>query len=274
MHGREAGSGFHAQFVDQQLAGVRVDAQRLGLPAAPVQREHQQLAQSLAQRVLGGERAQLGDDLAVQADVEGRRAAFFPGGDLEFGQPEPLGLGVRARHSGERAAAPQREGGHQQPVCLTLVRDRGGLGDARVEHGQVEGVGGDPQGVPVADRDQQFCGRPGLPVGFDDGAQPGDVRAECGDRLGRRPVAPQAVDEVVGAHRPALAEQERGEDGLLLGGAQGERLLAPPRLDRAENLEAQRGWVRRFPMLHCHPPMAGGGVPVQSTRRSAAASTV
>ena len=45
-----------------------VDGERVGLPAATVQREHQLGAHALAQRVLGGERLQLGDQIGVATE--------------------------------------------------------------------------------------------------------------------------------------------------------------------------------------------------------------
>lgn len=41
------------ELVGQPLADVRVHAERLGLPAVPVEDEHQQSAESFAERVLG-----------------------------------------------------------------------------------------------------------------------------------------------------------------------------------------------------------------------------
>ena len=62
--------GVDAEFVVEQPPGVGVDAERLGLPPAAVEGEHQLGAQPFAQRVFGGERGQFGDHLGVAAQVE------------------------------------------------------------------------------------------------------------------------------------------------------------------------------------------------------------
>ena len=66
----EFGARVDAEFVGEQPAGVGVDGQRLGLPSAAVEGEHQQFAQPLAQRVGGGQRGQFGDGLGVAADLQ------------------------------------------------------------------------------------------------------------------------------------------------------------------------------------------------------------
>ena len=54
----------------KQLAGVAVRSERLGLPAAAVQRQHEQRADALAQRVLLHERLELGDELGVSSKLQ------------------------------------------------------------------------------------------------------------------------------------------------------------------------------------------------------------
>ena len=103
----ELGARVHAELVGEQPPGVGVHRERLGLPSAAVQRQHQQLAQPLAQRVRGGQRGQLGDRLRVAADLQ---IEVEPGLDEEqvpLLQPGALGLRVRAGQSGQRFAVPQ-----------------------------------------------------------------------------------------------------------------------------------------------------------------------
>ena len=51
LQGTELGTWFEAELLDQQEPRSLVDIQRLGLPTAPVQRQHQLTTQSLPQRV-------------------------------------------------------------------------------------------------------------------------------------------------------------------------------------------------------------------------------
>ena len=63
-------AGFHPQLVDEQPARLSVQRQRLGLAPAAIQGEHPRRAQALAQRMLGGECLQLGDQRGVTAERE------------------------------------------------------------------------------------------------------------------------------------------------------------------------------------------------------------
>ncbi len=253
MHRGQAGARFHPELLDQQLAGVGVDAERLGLAPAAVQRQHQQLAQPFAQRVLRRQVVEIADDLGVQADVQGGGAQVLGGGHLPLGQPQPLGVGVRPGDAGECAAAEQVQRLGQQPVRLVLVaRGPGGRGFAAesLEDRQVEGLARDAQRVAVGDRDQHLGRAAHLPPGLDDGAQTGDVGAQGGYGLRWGPLAPECVDQVLRGDRASGMQQKGGQDGLLLGGAKGEGLVVEPGLDRTKDLEAQRRGLRRLPKLH------------------------
>src|SRR3954469_18510982 len=55
------------ELLDQPLPSLAVRSQRVGLASGAVERNHPQLPQVLAQRVLAAERLQLADHLAVPA---------------------------------------------------------------------------------------------------------------------------------------------------------------------------------------------------------------
>jgi len=101
---------FDAQLVQQQPAGRPVDRQRLRLPPAAVQGDHQLLVQPLAQGVSGGQRLQLTDQIRVPAERE-------IGFDTVLEDPgpqllQPRDLRVRERFIadvGQRRTAPQRQ---------------------------------------------------------------------------------------------------------------------------------------------------------------------
>ena len=99
-----------AELVDERPSGVLVDVERLGLPTAPVEREHQQRAEPLTQRMLGGERLELRDQVwpATEREVcldpflENRQPPFLEAADL---LPRETGVG----DVGQGRATPQRE---------------------------------------------------------------------------------------------------------------------------------------------------------------------
>jgi hypothetical protein len=99
-----------AQLLDELPAGVLVDLQRVGLPVAAVQREHELRAQALAVRVGGDQRLQLADDLRVPAELELRLDELLERGHAQVVQARDLAL--REGLVGEvveRAAAPEGE---------------------------------------------------------------------------------------------------------------------------------------------------------------------
>ena len=61
----ERGTGLETQLVDQEGSGLRKRAQRIGLPARPVQRDHQLLPGTLTSRVFHHERFEFTENLRV-----------------------------------------------------------------------------------------------------------------------------------------------------------------------------------------------------------------
>jgi hypothetical protein len=105
----QLGARLDAQLGGQRPARGLVRVQRLGLPPAPVQRDHQQPAQRLAERVLAAQRGQLADDHGVPPQSEVGLDPRLQDGEPPFGQPDPRGLGVRPRQAGQRGAVPEIE---------------------------------------------------------------------------------------------------------------------------------------------------------------------
>ena len=99
-----------AEVLDQRVAGAPERVQRVGLAARAIEREHQLRVQALAVRVLGGERLELGDDVAVAAE---REVVLDPLLErVEAGALDPVRLaGGRAEQErvGQRRAAEQRQ---------------------------------------------------------------------------------------------------------------------------------------------------------------------
>ena len=103
------------QLLVQALAEVAIDLQRVGVPAAPVQRGHQLHVRPLAQRVRAHQRLQAHDRLV-------RKAQRQRGVDPVLGRRDPQLLEPVHLCSGEllvgelrvRRATPQRQGRVQQ----------------------------------------------------------------------------------------------------------------------------------------------------------------
>jgi len=66
----ELGPRLDPELGDERLAGRAVRVERVDLPPRPVEREHQLLARTVAQRVLRHERLELGNQLSVAAESE------------------------------------------------------------------------------------------------------------------------------------------------------------------------------------------------------------
>ena len=81
----ELGAGLDPELVDEDVAGVAVGLERVGLAAAAIQGEHQVRVQPLAPRVLGRELLKLtdqfgvapGGQVGVDAHLDGCEALFF-----------------------------------------------------------------------------------------------------------------------------------------------------------------------------------------------------
>ena len=81
-------AGVDAELAGEQFADPPVGGERVGLPAAPVQRQHELAVQPLPQRVPGHQLLQLGDERVVPAE---RQVGVDAG--LQRGQPQFLQAG-------------------------------------------------------------------------------------------------------------------------------------------------------------------------------------
>jgi hypothetical protein len=75
-------AGVDAELPREQVADLAVGGERVGLAAAPVQRQHELAVRPLPQRVLGGQLFQLGGERVVPAK---RKISVDPG--LQRGEP-------------------------------------------------------------------------------------------------------------------------------------------------------------------------------------------
>jgi hypothetical protein len=79
--------GLGAQLFDKHRAGILVGSQRLGLPPAPVQGEHQLPAQALAQRVRRHHFVQVREQPLMPPQAQPGLSAIFQGLNLQPIEP-------------------------------------------------------------------------------------------------------------------------------------------------------------------------------------------
>ena len=105
----QLGSGLGAELLDQDPASALIGGKRLGLAAAPVERQHQQGVQMLAQRVGRDEALQFGDHLGLAPQVHIGVDACLQGLQPRLGQPGDFARRQHLRaHVRQRFAPPQR----------------------------------------------------------------------------------------------------------------------------------------------------------------------
>ena len=271
MNPGQLGPRVDAEFLGEHVPAVGEDAQRLGVPPAAVQRDHQQPAHPLAQRMVRDQGGQVGHDLFVAAQREQDVGPFLGGARAQLGEPHPLGLRERAGHAGERDAAPEPERALQRvdrgdripvlaqlpgPGHLLLEGDRVGLARHQVQ--DVAGPGGDQHAARPA-------GRPGR---LDDAAQPGHVGVDAALGAGGRILPPDRVDELAAGDHPVGAHGEDAEHGLLPGLAHPQLLMAVPCCYRTEHANAQHHGFADLPFFPptqtlTPPPTPGRSVLVE-----------
>ncbi len=89
--------GFDPQRLDQRRSQASVHRERVGLPRAAVQREHELSVEALVEREFGDQRFEVGDDRGVLAEIETRVDECFDGAEpelLESGRFGHCELGV------------------------------------------------------------------------------------------------------------------------------------------------------------------------------------
>jgi hypothetical protein len=245
----QACPGVHAELVGQVPAGSPVRLEGVGLPAGPVQREHQLGVQPLPKRVSADQRVELLDELATTPRVQVGVDAVLQGGQPHLLQPPHLGLGEgEERHVIQGRAAKQRQSLPEQLRChlgTPLGMRPPSVACQPPEPVEVKILRIDPQHVARRARDERGAG-PRLVQGP---PQPGHIgldRVRCG---GRGLAAPQAIDQAVPRDHLIRMQQEEREEGALLRPTQRYGPVAIPHLERAQQQK-----------LHAAPrPAVAGG---------------
>ena len=222
-----------AELVAQRRARFLHHGERVRLATGPVQGEHQQLAQPLAQRVVADERLQLGDRLAVSTDREVGLQAMLERDEAQRFQPADLVARERlVAEVRQRRAAPQRERAAQH--LARLGRGPSGkqlpaLVQQPLEPLQIERAVLDPHQVAERPRlDHPIAER--LP-------QLRHVHLQRLDRSRGRLLIPQRINEPLRRHRLARVQQQDRKQRALLRRPQLELGPVLPDRQRTENPE-------------------------------------
>ena len=252
-------AGVDAELTREQVADPPVGGQRVALPAAPVQRQHQLAVQPLPQRMLCGQLVQLGGQRVVPAQRQVRVDPGLDRGQPQLLQPGRLRPGERViGQVGQHLAPPQAQRLPQRPGGLLVparLQRRPPGREAVLEPRRVQPLTVHAQQVPAAPGHQDLARRAPGPARLQRLAQVRDVDLHGGDPpLGRVP-GPEVLGEPVQRHDPVRLEQQQREHGPLPRAAQRHRTTGPGDLQRSENAELRELGLGRPPCQQpSHPP--------------------
>ena len=154
----QRGAGLETELLDEHLARLLVDAESFRLTAGPVEREHELRAQPLAERVLGDERLELGDEVCMTPELELGLDPVLGGSQPQLLEPCRLGARERrVREVGEHRPPPELERVTQPGRSLRRVaggQHRSRLLDQALEAIRVQLAHLDPQHVPGTSCDE------------------------------------------------------------------------------------------------------------------------
>ena len=216
-------AGLDPELSDEDLAGVLIGLQRLGLPVAAVQSEHQLRPEALPVRVLVDEGLELTHHLGVPRQSQLRVDQLLDGRHSQIVQPVDFvpGEGLIGQLA-ERTAAPESEpllGGRESRLRIAGGGSRPGRIEQPLEAPRVHLVRVDSQLIAVLAGDEHV-GRAAASVAGQSSAQAVDVNLNCLRGGGRRTVAPELVDEPVGRDRLVRAQKEQRQKSPLLAAAE------------------------------------------------------
>ena len=147
-------SGIDAELTGEQVAGALVGGERLCLPAAAVQRQHELAVQPLPQRMVGGQLLQFGSEGIVAAQGQVGVDPGLEGGQPQFLQAGRFGAGERVvgQVSEYRAAPPgQRLAQRPSSLCVPArLQRRPSRGELVLEPRRIQVFSVGPQQVTAA----------------------------------------------------------------------------------------------------------------------------
>ena len=203
-----------AQLVGQPAAQPVVQRERVRLPPAPIERDHEQPVQPLAQRVQGRQPLEVGDRLAVPAQLEQELESIFDRRYPHLLQARALGLDPLAVADVAQGWSPpegKRFVHDGQSVPGSPVRDQpAGAGQEVLEPVDVDGVRLDGQQVARRAGEEDVARDAGRDEGPAQFRHP-DLEGVGG--VGGQVLAPERVGEGVDGDDPSWVEREPGEQG-------------------------------------------------------------
>ena len=223
MQAPQLRAGLDADLLHQHRARLAVGVKRLRLPAAAVQRQHPLRVQALPQRVLGHQRVELADDLAVPAGGQVTVDRQLERRDAKLVQTADLGRRERlVRHIRQRRAAPQA-----QRVARRARRDE------LLEAPRIQLAVAEPQLVTAPARDDLGA----VATVGERLAQLRDVQLHHLGRRRRRLVTPEPPDEPIRRDRRARVQRQQRQQRPWLPRADEHRLAAGAGLHGSENAD-------------------------------------
>ena len=225
---RSSGAGPRPDLRDQGPARLAVGLRRVGLPPGAVEGEHALGVEALVGGVLGDQRLELGDHLAVSARGELGVDRQLDRSQVKLLEPADLRPGEGLRGDvGERGTTPELERAAGRAVDDPLLRLCPGSIDQALEARRVHGVGRQLELVAATagdDRGPRAVGAQCLP-------KPGDVEGKVAGGAGRRAIPPEAIDQVVHADRPIGPKREHRQDRPLFASPQRKSLAVDESVD-------------------------------------------
>ncbi len=206
------------------------------MPAAPVQREGEQLPGRLPQRSLADQVGGVGDDLVLVPRLDEDPRALLDRGDPRLAEALALQLRVRAGDGGVRLALPQAQAQRERvdrAFQVAVLQAPARLGAAPLERQAVDIGLVELQPVAARGGDQQ------VPCRTEGAAQPGDVGVQVALRGGGRPRAPHGVGQLAVGDLLGGVADEHGERGALPCGAECDFGVAEPRPERAQHIDSK-----------------------------------
>ena len=235
---------FDAELVDELLAGVVERAQRFGLTARSVQRQHQLGPEPFTEREVGDVLPEQRYGEVVVAKGQAGLDRLFEGGGPQL--VEPLDLSFHERFVGdvlERLALPEAQRLEELVECRSrrppgrLFELAGRIGHRRLEPDGVDRVRRDVEQVAAGNRAK--CGRGTLSGKVERLAQVRDDDVQTVGGVRREIVAPQLVDEDVGGDGVPYVEQQRAQRDSRLAASQREDGPVTTDLQRPEDSKLQ-----------------------------------
>jgi hypothetical protein len=234
----ERGHGLEAELVHERHSRCSVGLERVGLPVAAIERQHELAAHALAQRMLPHQGLELADELRVPSAGEVGVYAVFKQGEPQLFETRDLRL--RERLEGELAQwrpAPQPERLSKQHGCPLAIFGRQCLAglvsqalapvEVKLARLHVKQVAIGPGRHPVGAVSKSLAEARHL-----------DLKTLSG--VPGRLLAPELVDQLIGRDRLVGMNQEDREQRPLPVADDGDRPPGLVDLERAEDPEIHR----------------------------------